>query len=146
MATAPRQESDTTELYPEGFISTERARAFQDLLRNRRKELGQSQMEVAAGAGVSQTLVSTLERGPHIGMRVYDLFKVLQYYRIRPDIVAASLGFIAPESMGLGTDERVERSRRILSDLAVFDEAMQDQLLDTFELLVQGARSRDKAS
>ncbi|HEX9412908.1 MAG TPA: hypothetical protein VF916_05350, partial [Ktedonobacterales bacterium] len=65
---------------------------------------------------------------------------------IRPDIVAASLGFVAQESMGIEIDERVERSRRILSDLAVFDEATQDQLLDTFELLVQGARSRDKAS
>ena len=145
MASAPRQESDPTELYPEGFISTERARAFQDLLRNRRKELAQSQMEVAAGANVSQALVSTLERGPHVGMRVFDLFKVLQYYHIRPDVVAATLGFTPEETLKIA-DERGERSKRILADLADFDEATQDRLLDSFELLMQGARARAKAS
>jgi transcriptional regulator with XRE-family HTH domain len=130
----------------EGYISTERARAFQELLRNRRKELGLSQMEVAAGAKVSQTLVSSLERGPHIGMRVYDLFKVIQFYQIRPDVVAGVLGFMPEESAAGHLDERLERARRIFADMSDLDQATQDRLLESFHLLVRGAHLAAKAS
>jgi transcriptional regulator with XRE-family HTH domain len=140
MTNTTKQETTPTEITDDGYISNETARAFQNLLRGRRKELGQSQMEVASGANVSQALVSTLERGPHIGMRVYDLFKVLQYYRIRPDVVAGVLGFTPEESAAGPLDARMERARRIFADMATLDEGTQDRLLESFQLLVQGAR------
>ncbi len=116
-------------------VTSEQAQRFQDLLRSRRTARFGTQTEAAKGAGVSQTLISTLERGPHTGMRMIDLFKVLQAYDIEPNEVAAILGYYSPTK---GDDAQPPRIRHLVGDLSRLPPDRLGRALDMMDVMLRG--------
>lgn len=132
--TMARNDEDTIQNieFGGGPVSSEQAQRFQDLLISRRKQRFGTQMEAAKGAGVSQTLISTLERGPHTGMRVLDLFKVLQAYGVEPNEVASILGYYVPSAAGS------PRITRLVKDLEHLAPDKQTKALDLIDIVLRG--------
>jgi phage repressor protein C with HTH and peptisase S24 domain len=56
---------------------------FSERVRNRRKELGLSQLELAKKAGLSQTTISDIERGRNDGSR--ELMPLAKALKVRPE-------------------------------------------------------------
>jgi hypothetical protein len=118
-----------------GPVTNEQAQAFQELPTTRRKQRYGTQMEAAKGAGVSQTLISTLERGAHTGMRVIDLRKVLRAYGIEPNEVASILGYFDQSNPRDPGDNRV---KHLALDLQHMPADKRDRALGMIEALLKG--------
>lgn len=111
-------------------------RAFQKLLVDARRRQGLTQTQAAQNIGVSQTLISSLERGPHNGMRAGELFRVLSYYGIEPNTVAEILGYI---DRGPATEEQGERVQQLTALLAGVPDDIAAFALNALELMLRGA-------
>ena len=120
------------------YYTPQQIRGFQELLLAARRSRHLTQTEVARRVGVSQTLISSLERGPSMGMRVGDLFRVLAFYGIEANEVQAVLGYL-DYTPHRENDPRVTRLFDILN--AVPDE-MLDRILDALDLMGRGASIR----
>lgn len=117
-------------------FTPEQTRQWQELFQMRRKTLGWSQMKAAEMAGVSQTLISSIERGPHIGLRAADLFKVAKVYGIEPNDIARVLGTL-PEDRVYDSDTRKKLSQ-VWDSVALLPEDKLEQLLEVMEIVVRG--------
>lgn len=111
--------------------------AFQKLLLDARRIRGLNQTQVANQIGVSQTLISNLERGPTSGMRVAELFKVLSYYRIEPNLIAETLGYWDEGSIANPNND--PRFTSVIAGLANLPDDLCDQVLTAIELMLRGA-------
>lgn len=118
-----------------GF-SPQQIRAFQRLLIEARRRRKLTQVDAAKAIGVSQTLISSLERGPHNGMRVGELFRVLSFYQIEPNEVARALGYYGGDS---GGDESDPRVRSLVHALECLPDDVADAILTALDLMVRGA-------
>lgn len=116
------------------YYSPQQIRAFQELLQQARRTRMMTQVQVAQKIGVSQTLISSLERGPSMGMRVGDLFKVLAYYGIDPAEISDVLGYTA-NAPRKDADPRVDR---LLDLLDAVPDTVFDAILRALELMVRG--------
>jgi DNA-binding XRE family transcriptional regulator len=67
--------------------------AFGALWRMARANAGLSQMALAEQAGVTQSVVSMLEKGPYAGMRFLDIAKLASFFSLSLSQVAATLGY-----------------------------------------------------
>lgn len=117
-------------------FTTQQIRAFQKLLVDARRKRGLTQTQAAQEIGVSQTLISSLERGPHNGMRVGELFRVLAFYGIEPNTVARILGYI---DEGTKTEEQNEQLQRMIHLLAGVPDPVADFAFQALELMIRGA-------
>jgi hypothetical protein len=122
-------------------VTPERERAFQDLLRNARQLRGWSQQEVERasrdlGLPLNQTLISSLERGPYPGMRLWDVYKLCRVYSLPVSQVMDALGWSEGESSSK-TDRRVNLICNAIRDLAGPD---LDTILNVVEKYVVGTR------
>lgn len=122
------------------YISPEQARAFQELFVEARRRLNMTQIQAAELAGVSQTLISTIERGPHVGMRVLDLFKVIRAYGIEPNVVAATLGML-PEAVTHSTSV-ASRLERLWSVIERLDDGKLEKVMDFLEIFLTGLHAQ----
>jgi transcriptional regulator with XRE-family HTH domain len=115
--------------------TTEQIRNFQQLMLEARRSRGMTQVEAASKIGVSQTMISNLERGPQPGMRVGELFRVLAYYHIEPNLVAEVLGY-----WNDSTAERDDpRFIAVVEGLASLPDTLYDQIIRALELMLHGA-------
>lgn len=122
---------DTTTFTPQ------QAKAFQQLLLEARRNRGLTQVQVANQIGVSQTLISNLERGPSNGMRVGELFKVLSYYHIEPNLVAEVLGFWSGDGdLSLREDPTFIA---VVEGLAGLPDDLYDSIMQAITLMLRGA-------
>lgn len=121
---------DTREYY-----SPEQIRAFQDLLIGARRARNLTQGEVAKRVGVSQALISSLERAPTMGMRVGELFRVLAYYGIEPNTISDALGYA--EFAERRTDD--SRVSHLVNALDSVPNDVFDSILRALDLMVKGA-------
>lgn len=119
-------------------FTPQQVRAFQQLLLEARRNRGLTQMQAANRIGVSQSLISNLERGPQPGMRVGDLFKVLAYYHIEPNAVAEALGYWQEDAI-VRDDPRFVA---VLEGLAALPDTLYDHLMTSIELMLRGAAER----
>lgn len=118
-----------------GF-TPQQIRAFQKLLIEARRRRDLTQVDAAKAIGVSQTLISSLERGPHNGMRVGELLKVLSFYRIEPNEIARALGYYGGEET---SDESDPRIRSLVESLECLPDDVADVILNALELMARGA-------
>lgn len=125
-------------MLPPNTFTTEQIHKFQNLLIHARRTRGMTQGDAAEAIGVSQTLISTLEKGPSWGMRTGDLFKVLIYYGIEPNAIAEALGFAVEHGL-----PRVNRENpRVAKLLTMFSELPDDTvqtILTNLEWTLQAA-------
>jgi transcriptional regulator with XRE-family HTH domain len=94
-------------------------------------------MEAAREIGVSQTLVSTLERGPHKGMRVDELFRLLAFYGITPNQVAILLGYATDDEQASAISDPHLRS--LVQSLEHLPDDVTDAIVRALDLMVRGA-------
>lgn len=120
------------------MFTTEQVRRFQELLVGARRMRGLTQIEAARQIGVSQTLISMLERGPHKGMRVDELFRILAFYGIEPNLVAEALGYVEPGQMTTQADD--PRVALLIAQLQALPDETADTLLTALEWMLRGSR------
>jgi DNA-binding XRE family transcriptional regulator len=118
-----------------GF-TPQQIRAFQKLLIEARRRRDLTQVDAAKQIGVSQTLISSLERGPHNGMRVGELFRVLSFYQIEPNEIARVLGYYGGKEE---SDESDPRVRSLVQSLECLPDDVADVILTALELMARGA-------
>jgi hypothetical protein len=123
-------------------VSPERERAFQDLLRGARQLRGWSQQEAEAasrkaGLPLNQTLISSLERGPYPGMRIWDVYKLCRVYDLPIGQVMDTLGWTESPQPANRTDRRVTMLCNAVRDLG---DADVDTILTVVERFVIGTR------
>ena len=109
---------------------------FQQLLLGARKARSMTQSQAAEAIGVSQALISSLERGPSSGTRVAELFRVLGYYGISADEVSSVLGYLKLEGEHRAQDPRV---RKLLLAVDAIPTKDFDTILDALDFMLRGA-------
>lgn len=119
-------------------FTREQARAFQRLLIDARRIRGMNQTQAALAIGVSQTLISKLERGPSSGMRMDELFRILAYYHIDANQVMQVLGYLDALPPPNGDSLRLQSAVNAL--YALPDDIIETILL-ALEWMIRGSGS-----
>jgi transcriptional regulator with XRE-family HTH domain len=115
----------------------EQARKWHDLLVGRRELKGLNQTEAAERAGVSQPLISQVERTPYTGMRLWDVLRILKVYGIEPNEAAEILGLYVPEEGGAVEEEDPVISM-VCSELRQMPKDRREKAVDMFYTIVRG--------
>ena len=125
----------------EFHVAPEQERAFQGLLKSARQLHGWSQQQVEErarelGLPINQTLLSSLERGPYPGMRLWDIYKLCRVYDLKVSQVLDALGWsdATPESK----DER--RLSLIWNAIRDLPDPDMDTILSVVERYIVGSR------
>lgn len=114
----------------------EQVRNFQRLMLEARRNRGLNQTQVANQIGVSQTLISNLERGPSNGMRVGELFRVLSFYHIEPNMVAEILGYWDGGELSIREDPQFVA---VMEGLASLPDELYEQIIAVLQTYLRGA-------
>lgn len=117
-------------------FTTAQVRAFQQLMRQARRLRGKNQTQVANEVGVSQTLISKLERGPAPGIRMDELFRVLAYYQIDPRQVSEILGYSSESAQAGGEDMRFQS---VVNALYALPDSVAETILTALEWMLRGS-------
>jgi hypothetical protein len=130
--------SGTTEEFK---VTPEKERAFQDLLRSARQLRGWSQQDAERasrdlGLPLNQTLISSLERGPYPGMRLWDVYKLCRVYDLPLNQVMDVLGWSEAQP-GSRNDRRTTLICNAIRDMSDQDV---DTILTVVERFVVGTR------
>lgn len=118
------------------MFTPEQMRRFQELLINARQMRRLNQTQVADAVGVSQTLISQLERRPSRGMRVDELFRLLAFYNIEPNTVAEILGYTV-EKVRIEEDPK---ALFLLAQLQVVPDEVRENIIRALEWMLRGSR------
>jgi len=116
-------------------FTIDQQRDFHDLMAEARKSRGLTQTEVSERTGVSQSVVSTIERSPYANMSAVDLFKLCDFYGISPNHIASVLGFWQEEETALSGNPEVRslifRFQELYERLPVIFRPLAIALLET---------------
>lgn len=120
-------------------VTPEQEKAFKELLFNARKLRGWSQQQAADNTGVAQTVISSLERGPYPGMRLWDIWRLCEGYGIDVVDVRKTLGWYGEDEERATEDDL--RIGLLVAAIKKLDRRDRDLILQTVERYIVGVRA-----
>lgn len=129
--------------YEEFVLTPEQEQAFKDLMRSSRTLQGWSQQQAAEKSGVAQTVISSLERGPYPGMRLWDIWRLCTIYGIDVVDVRKTLGWYNDEEERANSTATDIHLKQVLAGLRSLDRRVLDCILNNLEWTIAGVRSRE---
>lgn len=125
--------------FDEFHVPADRERAFKEFLKSARTTLGLSQMQAAERSGLAQTVISSLERGPYPGMRLWDIWRLCDTYGIEVDHVLETLGWVNKNKPV--ESEQKRKIDLLCHALSTLPEDRLEPVLQTIEGYVTGIQS-----
>ena len=129
--------------YDEFNVEPAQEKAFKELLRNARQMRGWSQQQAADATGVAQTVISSLERGPYPGMRLWDIWRLCDGYGIEVVDIRKALGWYGEREKDRMEEHEDPRLAVAIAALKNLDDHHREILLQTINHFILGVHDKD---